>query len=145
MKYIVLAVLMFVLGALLTTFKPEDPMLTPIVRMRSPEGFFVTYVRDRVAGHKACNEEIHLYVDPLVKACPECNIESTGCATELVGMEKVLAENKPLPIHVVRTEGLRMSVVGPPSRVRVWCEAVAIQMVRKGVGSAACVYPQGPG
>jgi hypothetical protein len=145
MKYVVLAILMFLLGALLTTFRPEDPMLIPIVRMRSPEGYFVTYVRDRVRGGKACQAEIKSYVEPLKSACPDCSIESSACASELAGMEKALAENRPLPVYVVRSEGIRMSVVGPPQRVKVWCEIVAAQIVRNGLRTAACVYPGGSG
>ena len=145
MKYVVLAVLMLLLGALLTTFKPEDPLLIPVVRMRGPEGFFVTYVRDRVPGRKLCTKEIDDYVDTLQSACPACSIESTECATGLTGIEKALAENRPLPIHVVRSAGLRMSVVGPPRLVKVWCETVATQMVLRGVKTAACVYPRGAG
>jgi hypothetical protein len=144
MQYVVLAILMLLLGILVTTFKPADPMFIPIVRMRSPEGFFVTYVRDRVQGSKACQSEIRTYVEPLQAACPACAIESSACATELVGMEKALAENRPLPVYVVRTEGLRMSVVGPPQQVKVWCESVAAQIVRNGLPTAACVYPSGP-
>lgn len=144
MKYVVLAVLMLLLGILVTTFKPAEPMLTPIVRMRSPEGFFVTYVRDRVQGSKACQEEIRIYVEPLQEACPACAIESSACASELVGMEKALAESLPLPVYVVRSEGIRMSVVGPPQRVKVWCETVAAQIVRNGLRTASCVYPPAP-
>jgi hypothetical protein len=145
MKYVVLAILMLLLGILLTTFKPEDPMLIPIVRMRSPQGFFVTYVHDRVQGSRACQEEIRVYVEPLQTACPDCSIESTACASELVGMEKALAEGKPLPVYVVGAEGLRMSVVGPPQRVKIWCEVVATQIVRNGMKTASCIYPSAPG
>jgi hypothetical protein len=143
MKYVVLAVLMLLLGLLVLTFKPEDPMLIPIVRMRSPEGFFVTYVHDRVKGGKACQEEIRVYVEPLQAACPDCNIESTACAGELVGMEKALVEKRPLPVYVVGAEGVRMSVVGPPKKVQIWCEVVATQIVRNGLKSASCIYPKG--
>ena len=78
MKFVVLAILMLLLGILVTTFKPAEPMLTPIVRMRSPEGYFVTYVHDRVQGSKACQEEIRTYVEPLQQVCPACAIESSG-------------------------------------------------------------------
>jgi len=143
MKYVALAILMLLLGILVTTFKPEDPMLIPIVRMRSHEGYFVTYVHDRVKGSKLCRLEIDAYVVPLVKACPNCSIESTACATELGGMERALANKMPLPVYVVSAQGLRISVVGPPQRVKAWCEAVANEIVRHGVTSAACVYPNG--
>lgn len=145
MKYVVLAILMFILGALLTTFKPPEPELIPIVRMRSPQGFFVTYIRDRVSGHQLCKDEVQLYVDSLAKACPECTIESSECTTSLVGMEKALADEQPLPVHVVRSEGINMSVVGPPRLVRTWCETVAAAIVKHGMPTAACVYPQSPG
>ena len=143
MKYVVLAVLMFLLGLLVMTFKPEDPMVIPIVRMRSPEGFFVTYVHDRVQGGKLCQMEIDSYVEPLQKACPTCSIESSGCASELVGMEKALLDKQPLPVYVVGAPGLRMSVVGPPQKVKIWCEVVADEIVRNGIKSASCIYPRG--
>lgn len=139
----VLAVLMFFLGVLTTSFKPHDPMVIPVVRMRSPEGFFVTYVHDRVAGHKACRKEVQIYVEALLKPCPACSIESSECATSLYGLEKALVEDRPLPVHVVRSAAIRMAVVGPPQRVRAWCETVAAEIVRRGLITAACVYPDG--
>ena len=141
MKYIVLAILMFLLGALLTTFRPPESFYSPVVRMRSPAGFFVTYLRERVQGTKACHAEIDEYVEPLVKACPDCSIESTECATQLNGIEKALADDNPLPVYTVRAEGVRMSVVGAPRQTRLWCEAVASEMVKRGLSTAACVFP----
>ena len=101
-------------------------------------------MHDRVQGGKACQAEIQSYVEPLQEACPACSIESSACAGELTGMEKALAENRSLPVYVVRSEGIRMSVVGPPQRVKVWCETVAAQIVRNGLRSASCIYPPGP-
>ena len=143
MKYIVLAVLMFLLGALLTTFRPEPQPLIPVVRMRTPDGFFVTFVQDRVRGHQVCKAAIDAYVEPLKAACPACAVESSDCATKLVGIEGALAEDRQLPIYAVSAEGLRMSVVGPPRLVKEWCERLATQLVLKGLKSAACVFPPG--
>jgi hypothetical protein len=38
-----------------------------------------------------------------------------------------------------------MSVVGPPQRVKIWCEVVATQIVRNGMKTASCIYPSAPG
>ena len=141
MKYFVLALLLFLLGLLVSTFeKPPEPYY-PVVRLRTADGFFMTFVENRVIGAKPCREAVDAFVDTLTKACETCDIESQECTPVLRGIDKALAEGKPLPIHRVSAQGLSIAVIGPPGKVRARCARIADGFVRQGMTSATCVFP----
>ena len=142
MKYLVLAILLFLCGAGLTQIKIEDEQAyVPVVRTRTTEGLFLTFLHERVADRRACQQTFERFAG-VVRPCANCAIESMVCATELAGVDKAVAEDRPVPVYTVVGERVRISLVGPPHRVRSECEGIADQMVLNGLKTAACIYPK---
>ena len=141
MKYFVLALLLFLLGLLVSTFEPPLEHYYPVVRLRTADGFFMTLVQNRVAGIKPCQEATEVFIETLAKSCATCDVESKECARELRGIDKALAEHRPLPIYRVSAQGLDIAVIGPPATVRARCERMADGFVARGMKSASCLFP----
>ena len=141
MKYFVLALLLFLLGLLVSTFEPPRQAHHPLVRLRTADGFFMTFVQNHVNSMKLCREAVEAFVKTLATACPSCTVESEECALELAGLEKALAEGGPLPIYRVTTRELSIALIGPPDKVRARCERMASGLVTQGMKSANCVFP----
>ena len=142
MKYFVLALLLAVLGLLVTTFEPRPTPSYPLVRVRTDDGFFLTLVQSRVHDQARCREAVDAFVATLAKACPSCTVESEECTLELQGIDKALAEGAPLPLYRVSAKELKIALIGPPAKVRARCERIAEGIVAQGMKTAACVYPE---
>lgn len=142
MRYLVLALLLFACGAGLTRLKIEDDQAyVPVVRTRTTDGMFLTLVHERVNDRRACRKTIDRFAG-LLRPCAACTIESAECATELSGVDKAIAEGRPVPLYTVAAEGVRISLVGPPNLVKSECDSIAGHMVLSGLKSAACIYPK---
>jgi hypothetical protein len=139
-KYLVLAVLLFIAGVALTQLNVEDEAFLPVVRVRTEGGAFITIVHNRRSAKRSCQETVKRLVVNL-RACPDCAIESQGCATNLTGLEKALADGKPLPVYSVSAIDVRVSIIGPPAYVRADCEGLARQIALAGVPSV-CIHPE---
>lgn len=142
MKYVVLALLLFLLGVAITLIEFDHRTYVPIVRLRTDNGLFLTLVQDRTSRRQACKEAIERFVAPLGETCRGCTVESTDCATNLEGVDRALARGEQLPLYTISAEGMRMALLGPPGSVQATCELMVAQMVVRGVKSAACVFPQ---
>ena len=142
MKYLVLAVILFLIGVGLTQMEREDRIFTPVVRLRTTDGLFVTLIQDANPKRNACRQAIDRLVESLGSTCAVCSIESTDCATRLEGVDCALANNESVPMYTVRAEGIRIAMLGPPLAVRAECEVMAAQMVQLGLKSATCGAPQ---
>ena len=142
MRYYVLALLMFALGVLVSTFKGDTRPYTAVVRLRTADGFFITVVHPRAPTEKRCGETVDAFVKPLATACPTCTLESTECDRELVGIDRALAEGSDVPLYRISAPGVTLGLVGPPSRVRELCERIAESMVGQGMKTASCVFPK---
>ena len=142
MRYYVLALLMFALGALATTFKGATRPYTAVVRLRTADGFFITVVHSRAPTEKRCGEMVDAFVKPLETACPMCTLESAECARDLAGIDRALADGGELPLYRVSAAGVNMALVGPPAKVRDRCERIAEAMVGQGMKTASCVFPK---
>jgi len=142
MKYLALAVILFLIGIGFTQIEREDYLFTPVVRLRTTDGLFMTFVQDASPKRSACREAIDRFVSALDTTCTTCFIESTDCATRLEGMDRALANNESLPVHTISAEGIHMAMLGPPRLVQVECEGMAAQLVRLGMKSAACAFPR---
>jgi hypothetical protein len=141
MKYLVLAIFLFACGAGLTQVRVEDEQAyIPVVRTRTADGMFLTLLHERVSKQTACQQTIERFV-ALLRPCAACTIESRECATELGGVDKALAEGRPVPLYTVAAEGVRISLVGPPDIIKSECESIAGHMVLNGLKTAACIYP----
>ena len=142
MRYLVLAILLFACGASLTQIRVEEEQeYVPVVRTRTTQGMFLTLLHERVKDRRVCQQTVDRFAGVL-RACATCTIESMECATELVGIDKAMAEGQPIPLYIVAGEGVRISLVGPRRKVRPECESIADQMVLNGLKSAACIYPK---
>jgi hypothetical protein len=142
MRYYVLALLMFALGALATTFKGDARPYTAVVRLRTADGFFITVVHSRAPTEKRCGERVDAFVKPLATACPTCTLESAECTRDLAGIDRALADGVDVPLYRVSAPGVTLGLVGPPSRVRDLCERIAEAMVGQGMKTASCVFPK---
>jgi hypothetical protein len=141
MKYAILAILLFIGGITLAYVERQDQAFTPIVRVRSAEGLFITLVQPPTSRRSSCSNTVDTFTKALNVACPTCAVESRDCATRLGGIDKALADGQRLPIYTVAAEGVRIGVVGPPNAVRAACEEMAIQFVTGGSKTAACMAP----
>ena len=68
MKYFVLALLLFLLGLLISSFEPPQRHYHPLVRLRTADGFFMTLVEDRVLGVQPCREAVDAFIATLAKS-----------------------------------------------------------------------------
>ena len=142
MRYLLLAVLLFACGAGLTQLKVEDDQsYVPVVRTRTTEGMFLTLLHEQVKDRRVCQQTVDRFA-ALLRSCATCTIESMECATGLAGVDKAVADDRPVPLYTVAAERVRISLVGPPNIVRSQCEAIASHMVLNGLKSAACIYPK---
>ena len=142
MKYVVLATVLFLDGVELTWVRFARPALTPVVRLRTSDGFYVTLLQPRTAEKQRCTAAIERFEHTIQNSCPGCYVESTDCAVQLAGIEDALASGDPLPVYTVAAGETRMAILGPPGKVRAWCKTVAAQMASHGMPAAACVEPQ---
>src|SRR3954470_12287894 len=125
MRYFVFALFMFAAGVALTHVERDPQALTPIVRVRTSEGLFVTYVQRAPLERSICNDVVQAFTGAITKACKNCMVESATCAIELEGIDRALARNEPLPLYTVRSQAFRIGIVGPPDAVRGECTDMA--------------------
>src|SRR5688500_5808839 len=101
MRYGLLAALLLIAGITLTQLEREDPAYTPVLRVRTDSGLFVTMV-PAVNGKKAtCSEAVNSVVTQIKNSCPFCYVESAECAAKLAGMDRALAAGETLPVHTI--------------------------------------------
>ena len=144
MRYIVLATLLFFVGVGLTQIERHEVSFTPLVRLRTTDGMFVTVIQPPSTKRATCSDAINRFIDHLGRSCAVCFVESSECATELKGLDRALAMDESLPLYRVSGQGLRIGILGPPSAVRAQCEVMASQMAKLGVRDAACTAPSKP-
>jgi hypothetical protein len=141
MKYLVLALTLLAAGLILGHVERESELYTPVVRIRSTDGLYMTMVQPRTARQNACAAVVQHFEQALKLNCEMCTVESASCATSLQGVEGALARGERLPIYTISAEGIRVGLLGPPRSVETECQAMASQFVRSGIRSAACIAP----
>lgn len=144
MRYAVLAVILFALGTSLIWLDPGQKHFTPIVRMRTDNGLYMTFLQNSVEKRVLCLNAVEKLVHELYKTCPTCSIESTDCPAQVQGMESTLAHKGPAPLYVVAADEIRIGILGPPASVRERCELMASVMTQGGLKSAVCIPPAAP-
>jgi hypothetical protein len=140
-KYVLLATLLFLAGITLAYVERQEQSFTPIVRLRSYDGLYMTLVQAQTSKRRACNRTIDEFVEALERTCPTCSVDSSECARKLDGIDGALARGDRLPIYTVAADGMRIGVVGPSQVVRAACEGMASQFVSNGSKGAACIAP----
>ena len=144
MRYAVLAAILFAAGVSLTFIDRTVQHFTPIVRMRTDNGLYMTFLQDSLDKRVACLNSVEKLVHELYASCPTCSIESTDCPAEVGGMEAKLAHKQPAPLYVVAADDIRIGILGPPASVRARCELMANVMTQGGLKSAVCIPPAAP-
>ena len=141
MKYVALAVVMLLAGLGLMHIEREPRLFTPLVRVRTTDGLFITYVHRSPVNHGICEKTVKAFTDVTEKSCPACVVESTACSQKLEGLDGALARNERVPLYTVDGDVFRVSMVGPPQAVLAECREMASQMLSKGIKTAACNVP----
>lgn len=113
----------------------------PVVKFEAPDGMTYTAVADAMADRPACGEASKRLLTPMRALCPDCEIVLARCERELDGVEMALNVDGPAPVYVVTMDGLRVGITGDDAKARQTCSAIAIDIVQRGVPTAACRYP----
>jgi hypothetical protein len=141
MRYFVFSLLMFAAGVALTQVDREPHAFTPVVRVRTTGGLFITFVQRGVFNRSSCNLSVETFSRVLKESCWPCMIESAGCSSQLEGIDRALANDEPLPLFTVSANDFRIAIVGPPNSVQAECGEMAAQMITKGIKNADCHIP----
>jgi len=128
-------------GSVLAHYHVANQHYYPVTRLASTDGYTFTLVQDRADTRGACGEANDRFLEPLKAACHQCSIVYARCERELQGLELQLLMGDPVPMHVVVAPNLRLAIQGPDKGVRGGCEAIATEIVKAGVKTATCVYP----
>ena len=140
MRYVALVIALFLGGVALTLIENESQAYTPVVRVRTESGLFMTVVQSVTDRQTACADVVKRLVNEVSTTCPACAVESADCPTQLSGMDRALALNEKLPVYSIAADGVRISMVGPPPSIRGQCVTMAAKMAQHGL-SATCVRP----
>lgn len=142
MKYAFLAALLLIVGVVLTQLDLEGQVYTPIVRVRTESGLFLTIVQTATRKKAACSDAVSTLKAQILNSCPVCYVESSECSIKLAGMDQALAAGEALPVYTIAGDGIRIGMLGPPSRIEGQCTKMAAVMANNGLKSAVCVLPQ---
>ena len=142
MRYFVLSLVLLITGVVVTQLERETQDFTPVVRVRTHDGLFLTFVQQGFARQADCSAAVAAFSDVLTTSCPMCVIESSGCPSTLEGIDRALYKRERLPIYTVSADTFRVAIVGPPHQVELECREMAAQMARQGIKTAACNLPE---
>jgi hypothetical protein len=141
MKQATVALVSLAIGAWLAYAHVASQTYHPVVQVRSAEGLTYTAVQASSSDRQACGAANERFLRPLKERCRQCEVQFARCARKLEGLGAALQEDAPLPHYRVFAPGIRLAIVGSPTSAKRTCEFVAADMVRRGLPSAACVYP----
>ena len=142
MKQAILVIVLIAAGAWLAHLHVAAQTYYPVVQVRAPEGLTYTTVQDPTSERSACGAANERFLGPLKAQCKQCQILYARCARSLEGLELSIQEGKPIPHPLVHAPGLRIAIAGPAEMAKSSCDFLVSDMVRRGVQSAACVYPK---
>ena len=145
MKQVIIAVVLIGIGSWLAHLHVVSQLYYPVVQLSSPEGLTYTAVQDSTQQRQACGAANERFLGPVKNGCKQCQVVLARCERRLEGLELALYDGAPLPHHRVFAPGLRMAIVGPAAPAKTTCEFIAGDMVKRGLRSAACVYPSTKG
>ena len=114
----------------------------PVVTVAAPENVRYIAVLDARADRPACSAASLEFLEPLRAQCPDCKVVSARCERELQGQEELVHLGRATPHYVVAMTGVRIAIAADADKARATCTTMADEVVRSGVPSAACVYPQ---
>jgi hypothetical protein len=145
MKQAIIALVLIGIGSWLAHLHVVSQLYYPVVRLSSPEGLTYTAVQDSTNERQACGAANERFLGPVKELCKQCKVAFARCERQLEGLELALLDGVPLPHHRVFAPGIRVAIVGLPESAKTTCEFIAGDMVKRGLRSAACVYPSRKG
>src|SRR5258708_34812300 len=142
MKQAIVVIVLIAAGAWLAHLYLTAQTYYPVVQVLAPEGLTYTAVQDPAGERGACKAANERFLGPLEAQCKQCQVLYARCARSLEGLELSIQEGKPIQHYLLDAPGLRMGIAGPAGIAKSSCDFLAGDMVRRGVRSAACVYPK---
>ena len=142
MRQAILVVVLIAAGAWLAHLHVAAQTYHPVVQVLAPEGLTYTAVQDPTSERGACGAANDRFLGPLKAQCKQCQVLYARCARSLEGLELSIHEGKPIPQHLVYAPGLRIAIAGPAETAKASCDFLVGDLVRRGVRTAACVYPK---
>ncbi len=108
----------------------------PIARIVAPGGLTFTAFSAQARGQAACAEANERFVGSLRNDCPACTVLFERCESNAEAMKlRVAAVSDP----VVLSRGLQLAVAGPREAAVTECEAIAQDLVKRGVEGSRCL------
>jgi hypothetical protein len=141
MKQATVALVSLAIGAWFAHAHVASQIYHPVVQVRSAEGLTYTAVQASTSDRQACGAANDRFLRPLKETCRQCELQFARCARTLDGLEAALRDDMPLPHYRVFAPGIRLAIVGRRASAKTTCEFIAGDMVRRGLRSAACLYP----
>jgi hypothetical protein len=142
-KQALIALVLIAIGSWLAHLHVASQTYHPVVRLASAEdGLVYTTVQDEVSERRACGAANDRFLKPIKETCKQCQVVFARCERKLEGLEAAMANGAAIPHYQVFAPGLRIAIAGPAVAAKANCEFIAGDMVKRGVRSAACVYPR---
>ena len=141
MKKRILAATLLAAGALIGHLHASMQTYHPVMKVATPEGVTYTVVLDPTPSRPACGNAGRTFLEPVRQQCPECEVVSARCESELQDLELALESEQPLPLYVVTMPGARVAIAAEASRARAACDLIAGDAVRRGAARANCIFP----
>jgi len=141
MKKRIAAVTLVGVGALVGHLHASLQTYHPVMKVGTPDGITYTVVLDPTPSRPACNAAGKRFLEPVREQCPDCEVVSARCESELEDLELALESEQPLPLYVVSMPGARVAIAAEDSRARAACDHIAGDAVRRGAVRADCMVP----
>ena len=142
MKQALIALVLIAVGSWLAHLHVASQTYYPVVRITSEDGVVYTTVQNEVSERRACGAANDRFLKPIKETCKQCQVVYARCERKLEGFELALAEGAAIPHPQVFAPGLRIAISGPAAAAKANCDFIAGDMVKRGIRSAACIYPK---
>ena len=142
MKQALVALVLIAVGSWLAHLHVASQTYYPVVRLSSPDGLTYTTVQDEVTERRACGAANDRFLKPIKELCKTCQVVFARCERKLEGLAAAFAAGAAVPHYTVFAPSLRIAVDGPVDAARASCDFIAGDMVKRGLRSAACLYPR---
>ena len=142
MKQALIALVLIAVGSWLAHLHVSSQTYYPVVRVTSTDGIVYTTVQNEVSERRACGAANDRFLKPIKEMCKECQVVFARCERKLEGLEAALAAGGAVPHYTVFAPSLRIAVDGPAAAAKATCDFIAGDMVKRGLRSAACLYPK---
>lgn len=141
MKKRIFAATLLAAGALIGHLHASMQTYHPVMKVATPDGVAYTVVLDATPSRPACSTAGKRFLGPIREQCPDCDVVSARCESELEDLALALDSEQPLPMYVVAMKGARVAIAADDARARAACDLIAGDAVRRGALRASCIFP----